>query len=349
MAITARSICSRTNRGSRVVRKTESRTRSVLYVHERRALSLSRSLVLRLSRASPHEVRSLRFPLDALVNVGVRLARRVNSGDGSISSGTGNGNDDSDGSNSNNGSRAVRRQWTRQAASRVHAPSLSLLSRTRRRVVRARAKNPARVDSPNRNGTGTVRPPCRRRSRILLPSPEVSLCLFLLSLVPLFLFVALALFLFLSLVLALSFSPLYVRQMSNARDSEMRQKVQPPSHFSPRYRYRPPHHTTESERKRDTLVECTSERERKGKRQRRERKGSRNAGGRANGRAGGRHWRAWMEERDGQDKIEREPSVTDGDRVRRGWRRAAEPWRGGSKGKGEYDGGKGGGREEEGI
>lgn len=138
--------------------------------------------------------------------------------------------------------------------------------------------------------------------------------------------------------------------MSNARDSEMRQKVQPPSHFSPRYRYRPPHHTTESERKRDTLVECTSERERKGKRQRRERKGSGNAGGggkRAGG--GGRHWRAWMEERDGQDKIEREPSVTDGDRVRRGWRRAAEPGRGGSEGKGEYDGGKGGGREEEGI
>lgn len=56
-----------------------------------------------------------------------------------------------------------------------------------------------------------------------------------------------------------------------------------------------------------------------------------------------------MEERDGQDKIEREPSVTDGDRVRRGWRRAAELGRGGSKGKGEYDGGKGGGREEEGI
>lgn len=71
-------------------------------------------------------------------------------------------------------------------------------------------------------------------------------------------------------------------------------------------------------------------------------------GGQTGGR-GGRHWRAWMEERDGQDKIEREPSVTDGDRVRRGWRRAAEPGRGGSKGKGEYDGGKGGGREEEGI
>lgn len=51
--------------------------------------------------------------------------------------------------------------------------------------TRGRAKNPARVDSPNRNGTGTVRPPCRR-SRILLfllllplPNPKVSLFLLL--------------------------------------------------------------------------------------------------------------------------------------------------------------------------
>lgn len=55
-----------------------------------------------------------------------------------------------------------------------------------------------------------------------------------------------------------------------------------------------------------------------------------------------------MEERDGRAKIEREPSVTDGDRVRRGWRRAAEPGCGGSKGeeriRREEEGGEGGGR-----
>lgn len=70
------------------------------------------------------------------------------------------------------------------------------------------------------------------------------------------------------------------------------------------------------------MVECTGERERKGKREReiaakekegweRGGQGGRQAGGRG---TGGRRWRAWMEERDGWDKIEREPSVTDGDR-----------------------------------
>lgn len=145
-----------------------------MHVYETARLSLSLLLLHHgLSRASPHEVRSLRFPLDALVNVGVRLARRVNSGDGSIS----NNSSSSNGSTTSNGNRTARRQWTRRAASRVYtrasSPSLSLLAHGALR--RARAKNPARVDSPNRNGTGTVRPPCHRRSRILLPSPEVSL------------------------------------------------------------------------------------------------------------------------------------------------------------------------------
>jgi len=142
-----------------------------------------------------------------LVNVGVRLARRVNSGDGGISNGTSNGN--SDGSNR---SRTVRRQWTQQrAASRAYIPAPSLFPALRARcVMRARAKNPARVDSPNRNGTGTVRPPCRRRSRILLPSPErgFSLSLSPFSLVPSSLSLSLRRSAAISLSLSLSPSPL---------------------------------------------------------------------------------------------------------------------------------------------
>lgn len=60
-------------------------------------------------------------------------------------------------------------------------------------------------------------------------------------------------FLSVSFSLPLSLASLYVRQMSNARDSEMRQKVQPPSHFSPRGAATAPHHTTESRRERGTL------------------------------------------------------------------------------------------------
>jgi len=72
----------------------------------------------------------------------------------------------------------------------------------------------------------------------------------------------------------------------------MRQKVQPPSHFSPRGAATAPHHTTESQRERGTLWysvqanERGKERETAGEREREREKGGNAGGGRAGGREG---------------------------------------------------------------